>query len=90
VLSFHEEELKLAQRIGSWNAAVTGSFLLSAVFLGVLIGAVIARSSLWAISALGVFSAISLTIAFALTRHVARKVQAASAKGAAKSRETDT
>ena len=76
VIMFSERELKLAQRIGSWNAAVTLSFLASAVCLGFFIGAVVARSSLWVLTALSCTAAAAFACAFALMRLVDRMVQA--------------
>jgi hypothetical protein len=73
-LSFGEDEIKLAMTIGNWNAAVTGSFLIFAVSLGLLLGCTLAGMPAVAIATAGAAAAITGVIAFKLAAYVDRMV----------------
>ncbi len=60
--------------IGNWNAAVTGSFLIFAVSLGLLVGCAIAGVPAAAIGTIGACAAIAGVIAFTLAAYVNRMV----------------
>jgi ABC-type transporter Mla maintaining outer membrane lipid asymmetry permease subunit MlaE len=75
-IAFSDDELKLAATIGSWNAAVTLSFLAAAVLTGLFIGAIVARVSLRAIGVVGAAAVLAFALAFGLMRHVDGKVRA--------------
>jgi len=75
-VAFTDDELKLASTIGSWNAAVTLSFLAAAVLTGLFIGTIVARVSLRAIAGVGAAAVLAFGLAFGLMRHMDGKVRA--------------
>lgn len=71
---FGDDELRVAATIDNWNAAVTMSFLLFAVMLGLALGTVLAGLSVLVIVAIAVCAAIAGATAFRLMAYVDRKV----------------
>lgn len=69
-LSFGDDELKLAMTIGNWNAAVTMSFVVFAILLGLLLGGVAASLSALALGAIGLSAAVAAALAFRLMGYV--------------------
>jgi hypothetical protein len=74
LISFRDEELKVALGIGNWNAAVTAAFLVSAVLLGLLLGGALASLSAVTLASIGAVTAVAFVIAFRLMGFVDRKV----------------
>jgi hypothetical protein len=73
-ITYGEEELKVAMRIGDWNAAVSIGFLVAAVLLGLLVGGAAGGLSGIAIAIIGVFVAIAFVIAFTWMNYVNKRV----------------
>lgn len=69
-LEFGERELALARTIGGRNARVTLAFLGAAILLGLALGSILGRMSLWFIGATAACAGVALLLAFRLMSHV--------------------